>query len=116
APDKSGSAACTFSETTWEGDPVSHQKAPAVPVQRVLDKLEGVRKGTQGYTALCPAHDDNNPSLSVAEGDDGRVLVHCFAGCDVADIVAAIDLEMFDLFPSETKVQRRGTKRHGPHP
>jgi DNA primase len=31
--------------------------------------------------ALCPAHDDHNPSLSIDESEDGGVLVHCFAGC-----------------------------------
>ena len=46
-----------------------------------LDRLEGVRKAGNGYKARCPAHDDRNPSLSVAEGDGGKVLVTCFAGC-----------------------------------
>jgi len=30
--------------------------------------------------ALCPAHDDRNPSLSIQLADD-RILIHCFAGC-----------------------------------
>ena len=46
-----------------------------------LDRLEGVRKSGTGYKARCPAHDDKNPSLSIVEGDDGKVLVTCFAGC-----------------------------------
>ena len=46
-----------------------------------LDRLQGVRKSGTGYNARCPAHDDANPSLSITEGDDGKVLVHCFAGC-----------------------------------
>jgi hypothetical protein len=33
--------------------------------------------------ACCPAHDDRNPSLSVRRAPDGRVLVHCFAGCSL---------------------------------
>ncbi len=69
------------------------------PLRQVLNLLEGVRQGSQGYVALCPSHNDNHASLSVAEGDDGRVLVHCFAGCDVADVVGAIGLEVCDLFP-----------------
>ena len=52
----------------------------------------------QGRGWLCPAHDDRNASLSVAEGDDGRVLVKCFAGCSVEEIVAELGLEMRDLF------------------
>lgn len=50
----------------------------------------------------CPTHDDRNPSLSVQEGEDGRVLIHCHAGCDTRDVVAAVGMEMSDLFiPAE---------------
>ena len=62
-------------------------------VRNVLDRLEGVRPNGNGYKALCPAHDDrDNPSLSVGVGEDGRVLLKCFVGCDTKDIVAAIGL------------------------
>src|ERR1039457_2660207 len=74
------------------------------PIQQVLDLLEGVRPGTDGYTALCPAHGDTRSSLSIGEGDDGRVLLKCFAGCETQEIVDALDLDMADLFP------RDGTK------
>ena len=43
--------------------------------------LRGQWHGSYG-TARCPAHDDRRPSLSVSDGLDGRVLVHCHAGCD----------------------------------
>ena len=68
------------------------------PVDLVLDRLESVRQGGDGYQALCPAHDDHEPSLSVAEGEDGRALLKCFAGCGTEDVVAALGLEMTDLF------------------
>lgn len=68
------------------------------PVDRVLEKLEGIKESNGSWVALCPAHDDKEPSLSVAEGDDGRALVKCFAGCEVSEIVAALGLEMKDLF------------------
>lgn len=69
------------------------------PVHRVLALLEGVRPGGGGWSARCPAHDDKNPSLSVAEGDDGRVLLHCHAGCDAEAICAAIGLNLGGLYP-----------------
>lgn len=47
----------------------------------------------------CPAHDDRNPSLSVAPGDDGRALLHCHAGCSTRDVAAAIGLTLADLCP-----------------
>jgi hypothetical protein len=69
-----------------------------MPVEIVLDKLEGVRQRGEHYQALCPAHDDHEPSLSVTEGEGGRALVNCFVGCDTEDVVAALGLEMRDLF------------------
>ncbi|CAG1010435.1 hypothetical protein PHYC_03850 [Phycisphaerales bacterium] len=48
--------------------------------------------------ARCPSHDDREPSLSVAAGDDGRVLIHCHAGCTVESILGAVRLHMSDLF------------------
>lgn len=71
---------------------------PSLPVTRVLDRLDRVHRNGTGWTARCPAHDDRANSLSVGEGDDGRVLVHCFAGCEVNAIVAGIGLDLADLF------------------
>lgn len=70
------------------------------PVQEVLGQLKGVKRVQAGqWIALCPAHDDRNPSLSVGEGADRRVLLHCHRGCDSEAIVAALGLTMSDLFP-----------------
>lgn len=50
-------------------------------IDDILSRLHDVRqRGPGEWMALCPAHDDVNPSLSVKE-DGERVLVHCFAGC-----------------------------------
>src|SRR5215211_6087494 len=68
------------------------------PVDLVLDRLESVRQGGEGYQALCPVHDDREPSLSVAEGEDGRALLKCFAGCGTDEVVTALGLQMKDLF------------------
>jgi len=68
------------------------------PVEKVLDGLEGIRESSGSWKALCPAHADREPSLSVTEGDDGRALLKCFAGCDTENVVAALGLEMSDLF------------------
>jgi len=51
------------------------------PIQRLFSHLAGVRRNGHGWVARCPAHDDREPSLSLDEGDDGRALVHCHAGC-----------------------------------
>lgn len=70
------------------------------PVERVLDKLSGVRERGGGWQATCPAHDDRNPSLSITEGDDGRALIRCHAGCDTSDVLDALELSERDLFES----------------
>ncbi|MGH8646770.1 MAG: hypothetical protein ACREX4_20845 [Gammaproteobacteria bacterium] len=45
------------------------------------------RKVGGGWMARCPAHDDHNPSLSIHDGDDGKVLVRCHAGCDQVRVI-----------------------------
>ena len=50
------------------------------------------------FQARCPAHGDRSPSLSIAEGQDGRLLLHCFAGCTTDSILAALKLARRDLF------------------
>ena len=53
--------------------------------------LEIARSGSDGwYSAHCPAHPDDNPSLGVKEGDDGELVVHCFSGCSNKEIIDAI--------------------------
>jgi hypothetical protein len=69
------------------------------PIQNVLDRLAGVRPSNGGYEARCPAHDDQHASLSVNRGDDGRVLLHCHAGCAPVAVCKAMDLRLGDLFP-----------------
>ena len=66
----------------------------------LLSRLDGVRQtGAGRWLARCPAHDDKHASLSVRELDDGRILLHDFAGCSVDEIVAALGLALEDLFP-----------------
>lgn len=61
--------------------------------------LESVQSRGHGkWSARCPAHADNSPSLSIREGDDGRLLVHCFAGCTIEEITGALGLRVADLF------------------
>jgi hypothetical protein len=71
------------------------------PIDRVLERLEGVKQHNGYFMAFCPAHDDRRePSLSIREGDDERALLNCFAGCSFEEIVAALGLEPKDLFPN----------------
>jgi hypothetical protein len=60
--------------------------------------------------ARCPAHDDREPSLSISAGPDGKVLVHCHAGCDQHDVVAA--LRRRDLWEATGRIAGRCARRH----
>lgn len=62
-----------------------------------LLKVRGRRGNT--WTACCPSHGDKNPSLAIKQMDDGRILLHCFAGCTPDEILAAVDMSLLDLFP-----------------
>lgn len=73
------------------------------PIDRVITALKSagnrVRPSGRGWSAQCPAHDDRTPSLSIGSGHDGRVLLHCHAGCESEDVVEALGLTWPDLFP-----------------
>lgn len=83
------------------------------PIDVILPRLEGVKaNGCGKWKACCPAHDDHDPSLSIREADDGKLLLHCWAGCDTESIVSAIGLALRDLFPdSDQRPVRRGPSR-----
>lgn len=62
-----------------------------------LSRLKGVTGHAPHWEGLCPAHEDNKPSLSVTETAD-RILVNCHAGCSVEAVVDAVGLTLADLF------------------
>lgn len=78
------------------------------PLDSTLVRLKGVKRTSTGWTAQCPAHDDRAPSLSVREGDDGRVLLKCHAGCSAEQVVQSMGMHMSDLFvPSKQSIDRQ---------
>lgn len=79
--------------------------------EALLQRLDRVRpRGRGQWSARCPAHDDKGPSLSVKETAEGAVLVHCFAGCNVDEIVRAVGLDLGGLFPPKPDKPGAGTK------
>ena len=73
------------------------------PIETVLAALYQAKPGM----GICPAHDDKQTSLSVTTNEKGDVLLHCHAGCDKRDILAAVDLELKDLFVHDTSTYAR---------
>jgi hypothetical protein len=69
-------------------------------IDNLLNRLNKVKQtSSDSFKAVCPSHEDKSPSLSIRALPDGRILMHCFAGCEVHSVLAAIGLEMSDLFP-----------------
>jgi len=81
-----------------------------ISLEGLLEKLE---KATQtpsgGWKACCPSHEDENPSLTVAVGKDGKILMNCKAGCDFGKVVEALGMKPGDFFPETRSQQRRKT-------
>jgi len=94
---------------------VTQGRTYAPPIDSVLERLEAVRRSGSGWSAKCPAHEDKWPSLSIAEGRDGRVLIFCHSGCPVDTVVGAIGLRVGDLFPRDDTPRRRPQGRRDSH-
>lgn len=79
-------------------------------VDNFLSLLNGVRRNGANWSARCPCrNDDENPSLSIGQGDDGRVLVTCHrgAGCDVKEICASVGISVNELYPPKKEKQKK---------
>jgi len=73
-------------------------------IDKLLAGLSKVRATHPGeWVACCPAHSDKNPSLAIRKCDNGKILLKCWAGCSVSDIVGSVGLELGDLFPDMPK-------------
>lgn len=82
-------------------------------VENFLDRLDGVKQTSTGWQARCPCrNDDQNPSLVVSQGNDGRVLVKCHRGnsCSAEEICKAVGLRLSDLMPDKPYVPEGGKK------
>lgn len=64
-----------------------------------ISRFEKKVKTTVGFNLRCPSHEDSSPSLHVTKAGDGKIMLHCFAGCSTESVVSALGLTMKDLFP-----------------
>lgn len=86
-------------------------------IDQFLSHLQGVKKhGANQWQALCPAHQDDKPSLSVKDAD-GTILLFCFAGCLPKQILDSLDLTFRDLWADnpEDIYQYRNSKGNLSH-
>lgn len=83
-------------------------------ITALLARLDRVRGSSNRWTARCPAHDDDNPSLSIRLIDDGRVLIHCHAGCGAAAVLDAVGLDYDALYPDRFPVEHHAERDWSP--
>jgi hypothetical protein len=89
---------------------------PSSPsLDNVLAHLKGVRSSLRGWTACCPAHADREPSLSIGLGEQGQVLLKCFAGCSLERITEAMGLTLTDLFDDGGSPAERASSNGAHH-
>ena len=68
----------------------------------LISRLDAVRRITDSrYIAKCPAHDDGDPSLSIRQLPDSRILIKCFAGCGALDVLESVSLDWGVLMPDD---------------
>ncbi len=67
-------------------------------IHQFLALFPSAKETRKGWDVCCPAHDDQHPSLGVMEGDDGKIVLNCFAGCTPEDICESLGLRLSDLF------------------
>ena len=80
----------------------------------IISRFENVKQtGHNSFSARCPVHDDKTNSLSISEGKDGTVLLHCHAGCGTESILSAVGLGFRDLYsesPEEAASEAKPVK------
>ena len=108
APDTGPDARPDHPSGRWTPSESRANNLNSDPLHDILSRLDGVRRTGSGHDARCPAHNDRHASLSVSRGDDGRVLLHCHAGCSPVEVCQALGLRLGDLFPPKNNGDGRG--------
>lgn len=80
-------------------------------IENLISRLSGAKStGRDRWVARCPAHEDKSPSLAVRAMPDGRILLHCFAGCDTDAVLGAVGLTFAELFPEPLTREPQGLR------
>jgi putative DNA primase/helicase len=82
--------------------------------EAIAKSLGGYKRNGKNHLCRCPAHEDRSPSLSIADGENGRILVRCFAGCDGAEIIRVLKSRglLRDSAPQRIEVLQPSTPEH----
>ena len=81
------------------------------PLELFLSRLDTARPTGDGWRVDCPNGHISRYTLSFKQADDGRVLLHCFAGCTASEALQAMGLELSDLYDRPTGIKPQFAKR-----
>src|SRR5215469_11877575 len=84
--------------------------ATAMTAERIAQQLGSAKRNGSGWLCKCPCHDDKKASLSIADGRNGKIILHCFAGCDTETKIIP-RLKELKLWP-ESQTHRKPTSIH----
>jgi len=94
-----------FNAETGLGWFCSEKCAEAGPL-RVSAEDVAARAGAvafgDNWRARCPAHKSRGLTLSIGQGNDGGVVLRCFAHCETAAVAASLGFEMYNLAPRDS--------------
>ena len=77
------------------------QKENIQRFNKFIEKLQGKEeKSSYEYMALCPHHGDARLSLWVKLEENGRIAIHCHAGCSASDVCNALGFKLRILYPT----------------
>ena len=82
-------------------------------IHEIATHFGATQTSDNSWKARCPAHNDTNASLSITEGKDGKVLVHCLAGCDFREVLMSAGLSPRDLFAEPAPGARKLPFKYG---
>lgn len=74
-------------------------------ISQFLTSFESPKKSGTGWMVKCPSHPDSTASLAIGQGQDGRIVMFCHAGCETKTIVAALGIDIKELFPPQEPVK-----------
>jgi len=72
----------------------------SISIDECVARFQNAEQTKNGYSVKCPAHEDHRNSAHISQGRDGRILIHCYAGCSIEKIVAAVGLTVAQLMPA----------------
>lgn len=81
-----------------------------ITLPELLTHFKGVlQAGPNQWSAICPAHDDSSPSLAISEGENGKPLLFCHAGCQLTEILSAAGIEPAEVVKGNGRPRKKRT-------